>query len=149
MYQQVKEILSTMLHIVCNARLHITISFYWSQLMLTISQLHAFPLPTDIAKAALRWGLGWVTCFHYSEVIMGAMASQITGISIVYSTVCSGAEQRKRQSCALLASVRGIYREPVEFSHKRLERRKYFHLMTSSFVSFVEKHSVMMLGIFV
>ena len=34
---------------------------------------------------------------HYSDVIVSAMASQITGISIVYSTVCSGADQGKHQ----------------------------------------------------
>ena len=34
-------------------------------------------------------------CFiHYSDVIMGAMASHITGVLIVYSTVCSGADQK-------------------------------------------------------
>ena len=38
---------------------------------------------------------------------MSAMASQITGVSIVYSTVCSGADQRKHQSSASLAFVRG------------------------------------------
>ena len=37
---------------------------------------------------------------------MSAMASQITGVSIVCSTVCSGADQRKHQSCASLAFVR-------------------------------------------
>ena len=41
-------------------------------------------------------------------VIMGAMASQITGVSIVHSTVCSGTNQRKVQSSASLAFVRGI-----------------------------------------
>ena len=34
---------------------------------------------------------------HYSDVIMGAMASQITGVLAVYSTVCSGVDQRKHQ----------------------------------------------------
>ena len=33
---------------------------------------------------------------HYDDVIMGAMASQIT-ITIVYSTVYSGADQRKHK----------------------------------------------------
>ena len=33
--------------------------------------------------------------YHYNDVIMSAMASQITGVSIVYSIVCSGADQRK------------------------------------------------------
>ena len=36
--------------------------------------------------------------FHYSDVIMGAIASHITGISIVYSTVYSGANQRKHKA---------------------------------------------------
>ena len=41
---------------------------------------------------------------------MGTMASQITGVSIVYSIVCSDADQRKHQSSATLAFVRGIHR---------------------------------------
>ena len=40
----------------------------------------------------------------YSEVKMSIMASQISGVSIVYSTVCSGEDQRKHQSSASLAS---------------------------------------------
>ena len=44
---------------------------------------------------------------HHSDVIMGAMASEITGVSIVYSNGCSGADQRKHQSFASLAFVRG------------------------------------------
>ena len=37
---------------------------------------------------------------HYDDVIMGAMASQITSLTIVYSTVYSGADQGKHQSSA-------------------------------------------------
>ena len=37
---------------------------------------------------------------------MGAMAPQITGLTIVYSTVYSGVDHRKRQSSASLAFVR-------------------------------------------
>ena len=40
---------------------------------------------------------------YYNDVIMGAMASQITSLTIVYSIVYSGADQRKRQSSASLA----------------------------------------------
>ena len=47
---------------------------------------------------------------HYNGVIMSAMASQITSLAIVYSTVYSGADQRKHQSPALLAFVQGIHR---------------------------------------
>ena len=52
---------------------------------------------------------------HYSDAIMGAMASQITCLTIVYSNVYSGADQRKHQSSASLAFVRGIHRWPVIF----------------------------------
>ena len=41
---------------------------------------------------------------------MGAMANKITSLTIVYSTVCSGADQRKHQSSASMAFVRGIHR---------------------------------------
>ena len=39
---------------------------------------------------------------------MGTMASQITSLTIVYSTVYSDADQRKHQSSASLAFVWGI-----------------------------------------
>ena len=55
---------------------------------------------------------------HYTDAIMGAIASQITSLTIVYSTVCSGADQREHQSSASLAFVRGIYRGPVNSPHK-------------------------------
>ena len=50
--------------------------------------------------------------------IMGAIASQITSCTIVYSTICWDAVQRKHQSSASLAFVRGIHREPVNSPHK-------------------------------
>ena len=49
---------------------------------------------------------------------MGAMASQITSLTIVYSTVYSGADQRKYQSSASLAFVWGIHRSPVNSPHQ-------------------------------
>ena len=55
---------------------------------------------------------------HYNDVIMGAIASQITSLTIVYSTVYSGADQRKHQSSASLAFVWGIHRGPVNSLHK-------------------------------
>ena len=57
---------------------------------------------------------------------MGVMASQITSLTIVYSTVYSGADQRKHQSSAALAVVRGIHRWPVNSPHKWPVRRKMF-----------------------
>ena len=49
---------------------------------------------------------------HYSDVIIRMMASQITGVSIVYSYVCSGSDQRKHQRSASLAFAKGIHRWP-------------------------------------
>ena len=63
---------------------------------------------------------------HYNDVIMGAMASQITSLTVVYSTVYSGADQRKHQSSASLAFVRGIHRWPVNSPHKGPVARKMF-----------------------
>ena len=40
---------------------------------------------------------------HYDDVIMSAIASQITSLTIVYSTVYSDTVQRKHQSSASLA----------------------------------------------
>ena len=59
---------------------------------------------------------------------MGAIASQITSLTIIYSTVYSDADQRKRQSSASLAFVRGIHRGPVNSPHKWPVTRKMFPL---------------------
>ena len=55
----------------------------------------------------------WMDYPYYDDVKMGAMASQITSLTIVYTTVYSDADQRKHQSSASLAFVRGIHRSPV------------------------------------
>ena len=49
---------------------------------------------------------------------MIAMTSQITGISIICLAVCWGADQRKHQSSASLAFVRGIQRWSVDSPYK-------------------------------
>ena len=67
-----------------------------------------------------------ITLIHYDDVIMGAIASQITCLTIVYSTVYSGADQRKHQSSASLAYVRGINWGPVNSPHKWPVTRKMF-----------------------
>ena len=62
---------------------------------------------------------------HYSDVIMGAVASQITSFTIVCSTVYSGADQRGRQSSTSLAFVWGInHNSPVNSPHKWPVTRK-------------------------
>ena len=64
------------------------------------------------------------THFHYDDVIMGAIASQITSLTIVYSTIYSDADKRKHQSPTSLAFVRGIHRGPVNSPHKWPVTRK-------------------------
>ena len=72
-------------------------------------------------------GYHLLTLCHYNDVIMGVMASQITILTIVCSSVYSGADQRKHQSSASLAlCVRGIHRSPVNSPHKWPVTRKIF-----------------------
>ena len=63
---------------------------------------------------------------HYNDVVMGAMASQITSLTIVHSTVYSGTNQRKHRSSASLAFVRGIHRWPMNSPYKWPVTRKMF-----------------------
>ena len=67
------------------------------------------------------------------DVIMTTMAPQITSLTVVYSIVYSGADQRKHQSAASLAFVRGIHRDRWIPRTKGQLRGKCFHLMTSSY----------------
>ena len=71
----------------------------------------------------MAWGL---TDNHYNDVIMSTMASQITGVSIVYLTVSSGADQIRHQSFASLAFLWGIHRWQENFPHKGPVTRKMF-----------------------
>ena len=64
--------------------------------------------------------------YHYNDVIVGAVASQIPGLTIVYSTVDSDTDQTKPQSSASLAFVRGIHRWPVNSPHRWPVTRKVF-----------------------
>ena len=70
--------------------------------------------------------------WHHNDATMSGMASQITSLTIVYSTVYLGADQRRHQSSASLAFVRGIHRRPVNSPNKWPVTRKMFPLMTSS-----------------
>ena len=67
---------------------------------------------------------------HYYDVIMTAMASQLTSLSNVCTIVCSGSDQSKHQSSASLVFVRW----PVNSPSKDQLRGKCFHLMTSSWL---------------
>ena len=63
---------------------------------------------------------------HHNDVIMSAVASQIISLTIVYSTVYSGADQRKYQNPASPAFVRGNHQWPVNMPHKGPVMRKMF-----------------------
>ena len=77
---------------------------------------------------------------HYSEVMMTTVASQITSVTIVYSTVYSDADQRKHQSSASLAFVRGIHRGPGNSPHKWPVTRKMFPFDDVILYSFPRLH---------
>ena len=64
------------------------------------------------------------------------MPSQITSLTIVYSAVNSGTDQRKHQSSASLAFVRGIHRLPVNSPHKGPVTRKMFPFDDAIMVDF-------------
>ena len=55
---------------------------------------------------------------------MGAMASQITSLTIVYSNVYSSTDEQKHQNSVSLAFVRGIHRWPVTSPHNGPVTRK-------------------------
>ena len=85
---------------------------YLSQCSLTINEILWQPFQADVYLHTRD-----INNQAVHGVIMRAMASQITGISIVCSTFCSGADQRKQRSVSL-AFVRGIYRWLVNFPYK-------------------------------
>ena len=88
---------------------------------------------------------------HYNDVIMSAMASQITSVSSVCSTVGSGADQRKHQSSASLSFARGIHRWPVNSSHKWPVAQKIFPfddviMVMNTYISYISTIKKVMFG---
>ena len=77
---------------------------------------------------------------HYNDAIISAMASQITSPTIAYSTVYSGTDQRKHQSSASLAFVRGIHRGLVNSPHKWPVTRKMFQFDDVIINNFTQIH---------
>ena len=65
---------------------------------------------------------------HYGDVIMGAMATQITSLTIVYFNLLFRHNSCKHQSSASLAFVRGISRWLANSPHKWPVKRKMFPL---------------------
>ena len=80
----------------------------WPQCLLALSVYS----PHCVGRAALSVQMGaergWLYYMvHYSDVIMNAMASQISSLTIVYSTVYPGTDERQHQSFASLALCAG------------------------------------------
>ena len=67
-----------------------------------------------------------ICIIHNSDVIMDTIASQITSLTIVYSTVYSTTDQIKHQSPASLVFLWGIHRGPVNSPYKWPVTRKMF-----------------------
>ena len=65
-------------------------------------------------------------CQHYNDTIVDVMTSQIASLTIIYSTVYSGSDQRKHQSSASLVFVRGFHRWPLNSPQKWPVTRKMF-----------------------
>ena len=97
-----------------------TLSSYWLEAPKYISGI----LHTVLGVFCLDTGR-FYPC-HYNDVIIGAIMSQITSVTIAYSTVYSDADERKHQSSASLAFVWGIHRWPVTSPHKWPVTRKLF-----------------------
>ena len=66
-----------------------------------------------------RHGLGMMTSWHYTDVLMNAMASQITSLTIVFSTVYSRC--RSKETLKLRVTVLCVGNSPVtcEFPAQR------------------------------
>ena len=82
-----------------------------------------------VMNSAVSWfalGNESSSSFHYSDVIMDTMASQITGFTIGFLTVYSSAYQRSNPSSASPAFLRGIHRWPGNSPHKGRVTRKMF-----------------------
>ena len=97
-------------------------------LKFTNTQQHLAPL-CKMTTVQLRC---WMDTTHYNDVIIGAIASQITSLTIVCSIIYSDADQRKHKSsrhwplCGEFTGDRWIPRTNGQL------RGKCFHLMTSS-----------------
>ena len=98
--------------------------------MITHYGLAKMAPPKRPAFSYVSLGMIW----YYIDVIMTTMASQITSLTVVYAIVYSGADQRKHQSSASLAFMRGIHWDRWIPHTKGQLRGKCFHLMTSSWV---------------
>ena len=111
-------------HLPANSRKHALMAPPYKTMSKRQCQVWAAQWWNFSAPVSSQW---WAACCsHYNDFIMGTIASQITSLTIVYSTVYSEADQRKHQSSASLTFVRGIHRGPVNSPHQWPVTRKMF-----------------------
>ena len=104
-----------------NARIAMCCCQFWSAIQENVFRLMKTDSKSLMAKGNYKGNMSQFEVKrldHYNDIIMGTMASQIANLTIVYSNICSDANQRKHQSSASLAFVWGIHRWPVNSSHK-------------------------------
>ena len=80
--------------------------FHWSGKVGTLIMLMSL-VALEVAVVTISSATGDYK-IHHSDVIMIAMASRITSVSIVYPAACSGTDQRKHPSSASLVFVRPV-----------------------------------------
>ena len=102
------------------------IMFQVDSAMKGVDLLTGFALITHLLTLRATNSNGLESSCHYSDVIMDAMASQITSLTVDYTIVYSDADERKHQNSASLAFVWGIHRWPVNSPHKWPITRKMF-----------------------
>ena len=83
----------------------------------------------EVAPHVRSFNMCSLSSNHYSDEMMGAMASQITVVSIVCSTVCSDADQRNQGSVSV-AFVTGGFP-----SQRASNTGIFFHLMMSACIT--------------
>ena len=110
-------IIHHILLILKNKKIHGVFYIWWTSSGYWVIKAHMSVSAGYEAIVALR-----EYTWHDNDVIMSAMASLITGVLIVYSTVFFKAQMNeKHQSSASLAFVRGIHRWPVNTPHSNAE----------------------------
>ena len=99
----------------------------WNETLIRVHLYESISSMARVGPCSLREADSLFACTHrrhYTDVLMSQMASQITSLGSVYSTVYSCEDQRKHQSSSSLAFVRIIHRGPVNSPHKRSVTRK-------------------------
>ena len=116
---------------VINRENELTITYYCHISQGLSDQINQYPILRSLHLAISHNNPSYRSAnrrLHYDDVKKNATTSQITSLMIIYSTVYSGADQRKHQSSASLAFVRGIHRWLVNSPHKGPLTRKMFPL---------------------